>query len=418
MVSQSGIENFRASLRCQSLCPGEPGYDAARGIHNATIERRPAIIARCAGAADVISCVRFAREHDLLVSVRGGGHSIAGKAVCDGGLMIDLSGMKGIRVDPAKRTVRAEPGLTLGEFACDNVISVDIVTTDGQLVIASATENDDLFWGVRGGNGNFGVVTSLEYRLHEIGPVLAGGVLYPIEKAREVLQFFREFARSCPDELSTQALTFEMPGLGPAVAIGGCYCGSITEGEKILRPLRTFGSPVADLFGVMPYVQLQSMFDAFFPPGRYDYTKANFLKSLTDEAIDVFGEYATAPSPYTFGVIEHLEGAFSRIGTKENAFPHRQHPYNFSIWASWADPADSEKNITWTRKFWEAMRPFMGAGAYVNYLEDEADPQGREAYGPSYERLVALKDKYDPTNFFRMNHNIKPSRPQPAASAA
>ncbi len=457
MVSQSAIENFRASLRCQSLCPGEPGYDAARGIHNATIERRPAIIARCAGAADVISCVRFAREHDLLVSVRGGGHSIAGKAVCDGGLMIDLSGMKGIRVDPAKRTVRAEPGLTLGEFdretqafglattlgvvsktgiagltlgggigwlvrkyglACDNVTSVDIVTADGHLLIASATENDDLFWGVRGGNGNFGVVTSLEYRLYEVGPVLAGGVLYPVEKTREVLRFFREFTRSCPDELSTQALTFEMPGVGPVVAIGGCHCGSITEGEKVLRPLRTFGSPVADLFGVMPYVQLQSMFDAFFPPGRHDYTKANFLNGLSDEAIDVFGEYATAPSPYTFGVIEHLEGAFSRVGTTENAFAHRQHPYNFSIWASWSDPVDSEKNIKWTRNFWEAMRPFMAAGAYVNYLEDEADPQGREAYGPSYERLVALKDKYDPTNFFRMNHNIKPSQPLPAASAA
>ncbi len=448
MLLESAVQNFRASLRGQSFCPGEPGYDGARTIHNAAIERRPAIIARCAGAADVLTCVRFARECDLLLSVRGGGHSIAGKAVCDAGLMIDLSAMKGIRVDPARRTVRAEAGLTLGEFdretqafglattlgvvsktgisgltlgggigwlvrkhglACDNLISVDVVTAEGRLLTASATENDDLFWGARGGNGNFGVVTTLEYQLHEVGPVWGGGVLYPVGKTREVLRFFREFTGSCPDELSTQALTFHMPGIGPVVAIGGCYCGSIEEGEKVLRPLRKFESPVADLFAAMPYVQLQSMFDPFFLPGRHDYTKANFIQALSDDAIDAFAEYATAPSPYTFGVLEHLGGKFSRVPAAQTAFPHRQHPFNLSIWASWADPAESEKNIQWTRDFWAAMRPFMTAGVYVNYLEDEGDPQARDAYGVNYDRMVALKNKYDPANLFRMNHNVKPT---------
>jgi FAD/FMN-containing dehydrogenase len=415
------------------------------------------MIARCVSAADVIACVRFARERDLLVSVRGGGHSIAGKAVCDGGLMIDLSGMKGIRVDPAQRTVRAEPGLLLAEFdretqafglattmgvisrtgiagltlgggtgwlarkyglACDNVVSADVVTADGRLLTASANENEDLFWGVRGGNGNFGVVTSLEYRLHEVGPVLGGGVLYPVAMTREVLRFYREFTASCPDELSTQVMTITFPDVGRLVAVGGCYCGPISQGEKLLKPLRTFGPPAVDLFAAMPYVQLQSMFDSFFPPGRHAYTKANFLSGLSDGVIEVFAEYATAPSPYTAGALEHMGGAFSRVGPAENAFAHRQYPYNFSIWANWLDPAHSQMNIQWTRDFWDAMRPFMGAGVYVNYLEDEGDPRGREAYGPNYDRLAALKNQYDPTNFFRMNHNIKPTQAAPAAMSA
>ncbi len=449
MIPEPALQKFRASLRGQSLCPSEQGYDTARTIHNASIDRRPAIIARCASTADVVVCVHFAREHDLLVSVRGGGHSIAGKAVCDGGLMIDLSGMKGIRVDPVRRTVRAEPGLVLGEFdretqafglattmgvvsrtgisgltlggglgwlmrkcglACDNLISADIVTADGRLLTASAIQNDDLFWCLRGGGGNFGVVTSLEYQLHEIGPVLAGGVFYPAEKTREVLRFYRDFTTSPPDELEAQVATLTLPDVRRVVGIAVCYCGPIAEGEKLLKPLRTFGPPAVDLFAPMPYVQFQSMLDPFFPPGRHAYTKANFLKDLSDAAIDTFAEYATAPSPYTSGVLEHLGGAFARVPPTETAFAHRRYPYNFSIWANWVDAADSEKNIRWSRAFWDAMRPFMGAGAYVNYLEEEADPRAREAYGPNYERLVALKNKYDPSNFFRMNHNIGPTQ--------
>ncbi len=454
MIPQPALEKFKAYLRGTSLCPGEPGYDAARTIHNASIDHRPAIIARCAGVADVITCVRFAREHELLVSVRGGGHSIAGKAVCDSGLMIDLSGMKGIRVEPTKGTVRAEPGLTLGEFdretqafglattmgvvsktgiagltlggglgwlmrkyglACDNLISADVVLADGRLLTASATQNDDLFWGLRGGGGNFGVVTSLEYRLHQVGPVLAGGVFYPTEKTGEVLRFYRDSTTSCPDELNTQVASLTLPEVGRVLGIAGCYCGPIAEGEKLLKPLRAFGPPMVDLFAPMPYVQFQSMLDPFFPPGRHAYTKANFLNDLSDAAIDTFAEYATAPSPYTSGVLELLGGVFSRVPPGETAFAHRSYPFNFSIWSNWVDPADSEKNIRWSRDFWDAMSPFMGAGAYVNYLEDEGDPRAREAYGPNFERLVALKNKYDPTNFFRMNHNITPARSAPAA---
>ena len=448
MLTGSATKNFRESLRGQSFCPGEPGYDAARIVHNAGIDRRPALIARCASASDVMSCVRFAREHDLLVSVRGGGHSIAGKAVADAGLMLDLSGMKGIRVDPAARTVRAEPGLVLGEFdretqafglattmgvvsrtgiagltlggglgwlvrkyglACDNLISADVVTAEGQLLTASATQNADLFWGLRGGGGNFGVVTSLEYRLHEVGPVLGGAVFHPVKKTREVLGLYREITASSPDELTMQVATMTLPDVGQVAGIAACYCGRIEDGEGLLKPLRTFGSPVLDLFAPMAYTQLQSMLDPFFPPGRYAYTKANFLQDLTPEAIDAFAQYAAAPSPYTSGVLEHLGGAFSRLPSTETAFPHRNYPYNFSIWSNWVNPGDSEKNIRWSREFWDTMRPFMGKGAYVNYLEDEADPQAREAYGPNYEALVALKHKYDPTNFFRMNHNVKPA---------
>ncbi len=454
MMSETEVQNFRALLRGQSFVPGDHGYDAVRTIHNASIDRRPAIIARCTGAADVIACVGFAREHDLLVSVRGGGHSIAGKAVCDGGLMIDLSAMKGIRVDPAKRTVRAEAGLTLGEFdretqafglattmgtlsktgiggltlgggmghlmrkwglACDNLISADVITTDGVLVTASATENPDLFWGLRGGGGNFGIVTSFEYRLHEVGPVWGGAVAYPVQKTAEVVRFYREFSSSCPDELSLEAVTLTLPDIGRVAAIGGCYCGSLDEGEGVLRPLRAFGSPVVDLFSVMPYIALQGMFDPFFPPGRHAYTTANFLHGLTDAAIEAFAEFATAPSPFTLGAIDFLQGAVSRVSPADTAFPHRQHPFNFSIWANWTDPPDSPENIQWSRAFFDAMRPAMIPGVYVNYLEEGGDARVREAYGPNYGRLAALKAKYDPTNFFRMNHNI---RPEPVASAA
>ncbi len=443
------MQKFRESLRGQSFVPGEPGYDTARTIPNAMIDRRPAVIARCAGAADVIACVRFAGEHDVLVSVRGGGHSVAGKSVCDGGLMIDLSGMKGIRVDPAKRTVRAEPGLTLGEFdretqafglattlgvvsktgiagltlgggwghlhakyglALDNVIGVDVVTADGRLLKANASENADLFWGVRGSGGNFGIVTSLEYRLHEVGPVLGGGVFYPIAKAGEVLRLFREFAEGAPDELVIQAAGLTLPDGVPVFAVAACYCGSLPEGEKVLKPLRTFGSPVADLFGTMSYLQIQSMFDPFFPPGRHTYVKSNFIRKLDDEVIETLAEYAkTRPSPYTFAPgVEHWHGAATRVAATDTAFPHRGYSYNFIAWSNWADPSDSGKNIQWTRKFWEAMRPSLVEGSYGNYLSDEGDAFARAAYGPNYERLVALKNKYDPTNLFRMNHNIKP----------
>ncbi|HVO82275.1 MAG TPA: FAD-binding oxidoreductase [Terriglobales bacterium] len=459
MLSAAAIQKFRESIRGQSFCPGDPGYDPARAIPNAMIDRRPALIARCAGAADVIACVRFAREQDLLLSVRGGGHSVAGKAVCDGALMVDLSAMKGIRVDPVRRTVRAQTGLKLGEFdretqafglattlgvvsatgiagltlgggwghlhakyglAVDNVIGADVVTADGQLLTANASENPDLFWGIRGGSGNFGIVTSLEYRLHEVGPVLGGAVFYPAAKAKEVLHFWREYAAGSPDELVTQGGSFCLPDGVPVFAIAACYCGQLSEGEKVLKPLRSFGSPLADNFGAMSYVQLQSMFDPFFPPGRLTYVKSNFIRSLNDEAIDTIVQYVgQSPSPHTFApFIEHWHGAATRVAPTDTAFPHRQYSYNFFAWSNWDSPSDSEKNIQWTRKCWEGMRPFLVAGAYGNYVADEGDAVAREAYGPNYGRLADLKEKYDPTNFFRLNHNIRPAREGPVAITA
>jgi hypothetical protein len=450
MIPQPALQNFRQSIRGQSLCPGEPGYDAARSIPNAMIDRRPAIIARCTGAADVIACIRFAREHDVLVSVRGGGHSVAGKSVCEGGLMVDLSGMKGIRVDPRLRTVRAETGIKLGEFdretqafglattqgvvptvgmagltlgggwgnlhakyglAIDNVISADMVTADGRLLTASASENEDLFWGLRGGSGNFGIVTSLEFRLHEVGPVLGGAVFYPIAKAKEVLHFWREFAAVSPDELVTQGGSFNLPDGTPVFGIAGCYCGPISEGEKVLKPLRTFGVPLADAFSQMSYIQMQGMFEPFFPPGRLVYTKSNFLRSLSDEALEVLLQYVgKSPSAYTFApFLEHWHGAVNRVPVTETAFPHRQYSWNFLAWSMWVSPSDTEKNLQWTRECYEAMRPFLSGGAYGNYVTDDGEAIAREAYGPNYNRLVTLKNKYDRTNFFRMNHNIKPT---------
>jgi hypothetical protein len=413
------------------------------------IDRRPAVIARCTGAADVIACVRFARDHDLLVAVRGGGHSVAGKSVCDDGLMIDLSTMKGIRVDPSRRTVRAQTGLTLGEFdretqafglattlgvvsrtgiagltlgggwghlhakfglALDNVIGADVVTADGRLHTVNANENPDLFWGIRGGSGNFGVVTSLEYRLHELGPILGGAVFHPAAKAPEVLRFFKEFSETIPDELVIQCGSFSLPDNTPVFAVAACYCGQPSEGEKVLKPLRTFGPPLADSISVMSYLQLQSMFDPFFPPGRQTYVKSNFIRALNDDAIRAIAEFAgKSPSPLSFApFVEHWHGAASRVGVTDTAFPHRQHSFNLMFWSNWEGPSDSEKNIQWTRTSWNALRPFLVEGSYGNYLSDEGDAFARAAYGPNYDRLVALKNKYDPTNFFRMNQNIKP----------
>jgi len=459
MIPHSAMQKFRESLRGQSFCDGDQGYDNARTVPNAMIDRRPAVIARCTGAADVIECVRFAREHDLVIAVRGGGHSVAGKSVCDGGLMIDLSTMKGIRVDPAKRSVRAATGLTLGEFdretqafglattlgvvsktgiagltlgggwghlhakyglALDNVVAADVVTADGRLVTADANENPDLFWGVRGGGGNFGIVTSLKYRLHELGPVLAGAVFYPVSKAEEVLRFFREFSATIPDELVIQCGSFTMPDKVQVFAVAACYCGNIAEGEKVLKPLRTFGPPMADAISVMSYVQLQSMFDPFFPPGRQTYVKSNFILALSDDAIRALAQLAgRSPSPYSFApFLEHWHGAATRVGIADTAFPHRQHSYNLMFWSNWESASESEENIRWTRACWSALQPYLVEGSYSNYVSDDGGAVERAAYGPNYDRLVILKNKYDPTNLFRMNLNIKPSQTTPTAKSA
>ena len=443
------VQDFAARLRGSLLRHGDGGYDEARKLFNGMIDHRPALIARCAGAADVIAAVQFARQHDLLVSIKGGGHGVAGKAVCDGGLMIDFSRMKSIRVDPTERTVRAEPGvlgaeldretqafglatpvgtvsttgiagLTLGGgqswlaskygFAIDNLRSVDIVTADGTLRTASATQQEDLFWAIRGAGHNFGVVTSFEYRLHPVGPVLGGLVIHPLSQAVEVLRFYREFSVSQPDELQTWAGILTLPDGNPVVALAPCYVGSLEEGERLLSPLRRFGTPIADTVAPLPYVAMQQIFDAAFPPGRLNYWKSALTGHLADEVIEASVEYARKlPSPFTVILFAELHGAYSRVGKTETAYFHRDLQYDAIILSGWTDPADTQRNIGWTRELFAAWEPHLARAAYVNDLGDEGEDRARSAYGGNYARLVALKTKYDPTNLFRMNQNIRPT---------
>ena len=446
------VEPFRASLRGELLLPGDDSYETARKVWNGMVDKRPALIARCTGAADVIHCVRFAREHDLLVSVRGGGHNYAGVAVCDDGLMIDLSPMKGIRVDPVQRTARAQPGLRLGEFdretqafglattlgingdtgiagltlgggygwlagkhglACDNLLSVDVVTADGQLHTASSNENEDLFWGVRGAGSNLGIVTSFDYQLHPVGPVLGGMLCYPLNKGEEVLRFFDEFSSSAPDEVSTAAFALTLPDGTPVIAIVLCYCGPPDQGEKVLKPLRAFSSPVADLISVRPYVEMQSLLDDPWPPGRLYYIKSSIVRRLSEAAIDTLLGYARAmPTPLSAVGFQQLHGAACRVDTGDTAFPHRYDHYALYVHPASDDPADSERIIEWARECWQAMQPHVERAVYVNALEEpreEVEQRVGEAYGSNYERLVRIKTKYDPMNFFNQNQNIKPT---------
>ena len=441
------LRKFESGLRGEVLRPGHPNYDPARTLFNAMIDKHPALIVRCGEVSDVVSAVEFARTHDLLVAVRGGGHNVAGKALCDQGMVIDLSAMKGIRVDPSARTAKAEPGLTWGEFdratqahglattggfvsttgiagltlggglgwlmrkyglACDNLRSVEIVTADGQLRTANATQNPDLFWGVRGGGGNFGIVTSFDYELHPVGQLLAGVVFFPLEQARDVLRFYRELMATAPDELIAYALFLTSPDGVPLCAIAACYVGPLESGEEILRPLRNFGRPAADSIRPMSYLEIQSMFDPGFPFGRLNYWKSNVLRELNDEAIDILvAHIATVPSPLSAVALEPFGGAVGRIGVEETAFPHRRALCSLAIVGMWTDPAESPINVRWTRDFWSAMQPFSNEGVYVNYLDTDDAGRVPAAYGPeTYQRLQLLKERYDPGNFFRMNQNI------------
>jgi FAD/FMN-containing dehydrogenase len=444
------IENFAAALRGQLLRPGDETYERARKIWNGMFDRRPALIARCAGAADVIAAVNYARESGLPVAVRGGGHSFPGHSVCDGGLVIDLSPMKGLRVDPAARTARAEPGvrwlefdhetqafglattggtvsdtgiagLTLGGglgwlsnkhgLTIDNLLSADVVLADGRLLTASASENADLFWALRGGSGNFGVVTSFQYRLHRVGPTIVGGmVLYPLSQAKEVLRFYRGFSKTAPDELTLYAGLITTPDGVTVVALVACYCGPVDKGTEVVRPLKSLGSPALDVLGPMPYLAQQRLFDGGFPTGASYYTKADFLADLSDEAIDVFVEYAaTKPSPMSGILVQTTLGAAARVAPHATAFAHRRLPYAPVIVSAWLDPAESAKNIAWARECWTALHAHAGGGVYVNDLGPDDEDRIRTGYGANYERLAALKKKYDPENFFRLNPNIKPA---------
>jgi FAD/FMN-containing dehydrogenase len=444
------VEAFQASVRGALLRPGVAGYDDARTIHNGMIDRRPALIARCAGVADVRTAVRFAREHDLLVSVRGGGHGMPGFAVCDGGLMIDLSGMTSVHVDPDHQRVWADAGVTWGAFdhetqafglattggvvgstgiagltlggghgflmrryglACDNLRSADVVTADGQWLRASATEHAELFWGLRGGGGNFGVVTSFDYQLHPLGTMLAGMVIYPIDKAKAFLRLYREVTSTAPGELGSLVALGTLPdGTQAAVLLAG-YTGPIADGEKLLRPLRAFGPPLADQLGPSPYTALQGISEHFNPRGYRNYLKTNYLKALSDDAIDIMVErYTSVPAPFSHIVVEHMGGAVGRMDPQATAYNYRDAQYNFLIVGIWPEAAGDERNIQWVRGLWQTIQPFSTGNIYVNYESDVGVDRVQAAYGAAkYERLVALKNTYDPTNVFRLNANIKPT---------
>ena len=444
------VEVLRSTLQGRLILPGEDGYDAARTIWNAMIDRRPALIVQARNASDVIAAVTFARDTDLVLSIRGGGHNVAGKAVVDGGLMLDLSMMKGIHVDPDARPVRAEAGVLWGEldretaafglatpggqisltgiagltlgggqswltgkhgFVIDNLLSVDIVTADGERRQASATENPDLFWAVRGAGHNFGVVTSFEYRLHPLTTVLGGMLIFPFERARDVLRFHQELTASAPDELACAAGILTGPDGTLVTAIVACYSGPLQDGERVLAPIRAFAPPVADTIAPIPYTAMQTMLDGAFPYGRYNYWKSGLTDQVSDAVIDALVHHAEEiPSPFSAILIGHFAGVADRIDKRATAYYHRDLVYDVLLVSSWVDRAESDRNIAWTRDAYQAIEPFLSRGVYVNDMSgDESDERVRRAYGENYERLVRLKQHYDPTNLFRLNQNIAPT---------
>jgi len=458
-LDEAAVQEFRSALRGDLIQPGDENYDDARKVFNVMIDRRPRLIARCAGVSDVIDAVNFARHHRLLISIRGGGHHVTGNAVCDDGLVIDLSRMKGLRIDPVGRTAHVEPGLTWGEvnhdlqafglgatggyisitgvpgltlggglgwlvrkhgLALDNLLSVDVVTADGRLVTASPTDHEDLFWGMRGAGANFGVATNLEFRVHPVGNVLAGPVIHPFSRAKDVLRMFREHVANAPEELTWGVLFFTIPKSpmfppalhgAPVVVLAICYAGPVEEGVKFLKPIREFGPPLADLVRPMPYRMAQVSADFVWPPGHRGYWKSNYLRELPDAAIDTIVEHvARVPSPGTVVVVDHNGGgAISRVGATDTAFGHRSWIYNFLITSAWKDASEDERNIGWTREFWNAMQPHAAKAVYVNFTSDQGDEMLSSAYLPEVlQRLIEVKSRYDPTNLFRMNHNIKP----------
>ena len=447
-IADSLIEPFRASFQGVLIRPADADYDSARRIWNASIDRRPGLIVRCTGLADVIAAVNFARANRLLVAVRGGGHNVGGRALCDGGVVIDLSRMKGIHVDAGAKRVRVQPGVLLGELdrethvygmavpagvvsrtgiagltlgggvgwlvrkhglTCDNVISFEIVTADGTVRRVSADEHPDLFWALRGGGGNFGVVTSFEFKLHPVSTVLGGMVVHPRERATELLKFFRDFTADAPDELGTYFGLIHTPDGTPVTALVTCYSGDLATGEKVLAPLRRFGSPMMDAIAPIPFPQMQTLLDAAVPDGSQNYWKSAFLKDLNDDAIDTIVQHANqATSPMTAVLVEQYGGAASRIGPEETAFGQRRAQYDLGILAQWAEPKDSARHVAWARTFASAMTPHGAGGYLLNFLGEEGDETIRAAFGPNYDRLVEVKTKYDPENFFRVNQNVAP----------
>jgi FAD/FMN-containing dehydrogenase len=453
------IDGFKTQFQGDVLLPDATDYDEARQIWNAMIDRRPALIARCASPEDVVQAVKFARQHNLLVSIRGGGHNIAGNAVCDDGLMIDLSAMKGVRVDANARRATVEPGCTLGDFdaaaqahglatplginsttgvagltlgggfgwlsrkygmTVDNLLSADVVTADGGQVHASARENDDLFWGLRGGGGNFGIVTRFEFQLHPVGPdVLTGLIVFPFNQAKSVLTQFARFTETMPDELNVWMVTRKAPPLPflpenvhgkEVVVLAIFYAGDPAKGEKLIEPLRGFGTVHGEYIGVQPYTAWQQAFDPLLTKGARNYWKSHNFSRLSDGAIDTVIEYAgKLPSPQCEIFIAVLGGQAARVAPSAMAYSSRDANYVLNVHGRWESAPDDKRCIGWAREFFTKSQPFASGGAYINFLTQDESDRVAFAYGATYKRLVELKKKYDPTNFFRMNQNITPA---------
>jgi FAD/FMN-containing dehydrogenase len=458
-IASKAVEQLRSELHGSLLAPDMPGYHESRTIWNAMIDRRPGLIARCADASDVARTVRFAREHGLLLAVRGGGHNIAGNAVCEGGVMIDLSLMKAVRVDSAARTARVEGGATLADFdreaqasglatplginsttgvagltlgggfgwlsrrfglTIDNLLSAEVVTARGDVVQASNDQNPDLFWAIRGGGGNFGVVTSFEFQLHPVGPeVLSGLIIHPLDAAGEVLRFYRDFLPTTPEEFVCWFVMRKAPPLPflPAewhgreiLALAVCYSGSnLAEGERVAAPLRAFGKPIADVVAPHPYTAWQTILDPLLTPGVRNYWKSHDFREVSDGLIDALIEHArTLPDPSTEIAFAQLGGAVSRVANEATAYGHRDGQFVLNVHGRWDDRAKDAACIGWARKLFQAAAPFATGNVYVNFLTQEEGDRIRAAYGPNYDRLGKIKNQYDPGNLFRLNQNIRP----------
>jgi len=441
--------------------PGDAGYDDSRSVFNGMIDRKPALIARCTSADDVAAAVNVAREQDVALSVYGGGHGVTGAAVVDAGICVDLRGMKGIAVDPDARTARLEGGLTWGEidaatqehglavtggrvtttgigglalgsgsgwlerklgFTCDNLVKAEVVTADGRQVVASEDENPDLFWGLRGGGGNFGVVTAFHLRLHPIGPIVLGGMLmWPAPMANELVRFYRDFVADAPDEVGTGMAFITAPPEEfvpepvrgqPIVAVICCYAGDPTEGEEVMRPLREFGPPGMEMVDRIPYVAVQQLIDPPNPKGKLNYWSADFLAELPDKAVDTLVEHATNPvSPMSQMLLIPGGGAIARVPDEATAFGQRNAPFNTHFLSMWEDPSDTEKNVAYTKEIAGAMKPWTTGRAYLNFIGDEGEGRVEAAFGPEkFAKLQALKAKWDPTNLFCHNQNIPPAK--------
>ena len=451
VVDPGAVAQLRENFSGQVLQPDDGGYDEARQVHNGRIDKRPAVIARCQNTADVVDAVRFGRDHGLEVSVRGGGHNIAGRAVTHGGLMIDLAPMKGIFADPDGQAVRAQggviwrelnraahvrglattggmvsttgiAGLTLGAgigwlmgrygLAIDNLTAVELVTADGQVLDVTAESDPELFWGLRGGGGNFGVAVSLRYRAYPLTTVLGGIVAYPLGDAVRVFDVVRDVAGGLPDDCIVACGLVPAPdGSGhKIIAVAVCHCGEMTQAERDIAPLRSIGTPLIDLIQPMPYPVVNTLLDEAYARGVRNYWKSAFFKDFSDEAVEMMvAAFEKAPSPMSNFILEQFHGAVTRVAPTDTAYPHREPGWNLIVISEWLDALDDDANVAWARESFGALASFMVDGAYVNYLGDDEADRVRAAYGPNWERLVQLKRRMDPDNFFRLNQNIDPN---------